>query len=99
MGNGSISVTPEQLISSSNVYTQGAQQIADAIQKVNNENSNMANEWSGQAFQAYLEQYAQLKTNVDQMTELLNQISQQLKQYAQTVQERDAQDSHAFGLN
>ncbi|WP_297818489.1 WXG100 family type VII secretion target [uncultured Lactobacillus sp.] len=96
---GKISVTPEQLIASSNVYTNGAQQLADAINKVSAENQNMASEWSGQAFQAYLEQYSQLKTNVDQMTELLNQISQQLKKYAQTVQERDAQDSNAFGLN
>lgn len=54
---GAISVTPEQLKSQAKVYTQSQQQIQDAIRKVNSMNQQIAQEWKGQAFQSYLEQY------------------------------------------
>ncbi len=39
------------------------------MRRVQNENNMIANEWRGQAFQAYLQQFEQLKGNVDQMTQ------------------------------
>ncbi|MDR0898795.1 MAG: WXG100 family type VII secretion target, partial [Lactobacillaceae bacterium] len=61
-------------------------------------NQTIADEWQGQAFQAYLEQYRQLEGQVRQFTELLTNINNQLDKYAQTVQERDAQDAKSFGF-
>lgn len=54
---GAIAVTPEQLKSQAKVYQQAASQIQDAIRKVNSMNQQIAQQWKGQAFQAYLEQY------------------------------------------
>lgn len=51
-----------------------------------------------QAFQAYLEQYNQLEQNVRKFEELLESINQQLNKYADTVEERDAQDAQSFGF-
>lgn len=69
------------------------------MRRVQNENNMIANEWRGQAFQAYLQQFEQLKGNVDQMTQLLEQIDHQLETYANTVEQRDNEDCNAFGLH
>ncbi|GBG94797.1 hypothetical protein LFYK43_12560 [Ligilactobacillus salitolerans] len=96
---GVISVTPEQLKSQAQVYQQAAEQIEDAIRKVNSMNSEISTEWKGQAFNAYLEQYQQLSGNVKQMEQLLQSIHSQLNKYADTVAQRDQQDAGSFGLN
>lgn len=96
---GAISVTPEQLRASAKVYIHASQEITQQMQRVQNENNTMANEWRGQAFQAYLQQFEQLKGNVNQMTQLLEQIDQQLEKYANTVEQRDNEDRNAFGLH
>ena len=88
---GAIAVTPEQLKSQAKVYQQAASQIQDAIRKVNSMNQQIAQQWKGQAFQAYLEQY-------NQMERLLESINQQLNKYADTVAERDRQDAGSFGF-
>ena len=69
-----------------------------ALQTVNRTNGEMASQWKGQAFNAYLEQYNQLYTHVQKFEELLVSINQQLNNYAQTVAERDQQDAQSFGL-
>ena len=94
-----ISVTPEQLKEQAQVYTRSKEHIEQAIQSVNSMNSQIAEEWKGQAFNAYLEQYNQLYTQVQKFEELLASINQQLNNSAETVAERDAQDSASFGLN
>ncbi|AZP93888.1 WXG100 family type VII secretion target [Enterococcus mundtii] len=95
---GVIAVTPEQLKSQAQVYSQAASQIQEAIRKVNAMNQQISQQWKGQAFQAYLEQYHQLEGNVRQMEELLESINQQLNKYADTVAERDRQDAGSFGF-
>ncbi|MCT4422099.1 WXG100 family type VII secretion target [Lactococcus cremoris] len=92
---GAISVTPAELKHQAQVYIQSKEQIEQAIQRVN---STIAEEWKGQAFQAYLEQYNQLEQNVRKFEELLESINQQLNKYADTVEERDAQDAQSFGF-
>ena len=62
-------------------------------------NQQIAQEWKGQAFQSYLEQYNQLEGNVKKMEELLISINGQLTKYADTVAQRDQQDAGSFGLN
>lgn len=96
---GAISVTPEQLQQQAKVYTQASNQIQQAIQKVNQMNNTIAQEWKGQAFKSYLNQYKQLEGDVKKMEELLVNINQQLNKYAQTVAQRDAADAKSFGLN
>lgn len=95
---GQISVTPEELKQQAKVYTTSKDEIEQSIQKVNQMNSTIAEQWKGQAFQAYLEQYNQLKQSVDKFEELLVNINEQLNRYADTIAERDAQDAQSFGF-
>ncbi|MDE3283261.1 hypothetical protein AUQ39_05035 [Lacticaseibacillus casei] len=94
-----ISVTPEELISQAEVYTQARDGIQEQIAKVEQMNNTIHEEWKGSAFEAYLAQYQELKSQVQKFEELLTNINSQLKKYAQTVQERDAADAKSFGLN
>ena len=64
----------------------------------NTMNQQIAHNWKGQAFQAYLDQYHQLEGSVKQMTQLFESIYEQLNNYANTVSERDRQDARNFGL-
>ena len=95
---GQISVTPEELKQQAQVYVRSKEQIEQAIQQVNQMNSTISEEWKGQAFQAYLEQYNELYQNVKKFEDLLESINQQLNKYADTVAERDAQDAQSFGF-
>ena len=93
-----ISVTPEQLRDSAKVYINASNEITAQINRVQSENQVMNQEWKGQAFQSYEQQFEQLKSNVKQMTDLLETINRQLVKYADTVEQRDREDSNAFGL-
>ncbi|MCJ1976419.1 WXG100 family type VII secretion target [Lactococcus paracarnosus] len=93
-----ISVTPEELKQQAQVYIRSKEEIEQAIQKVNNMNNTIAEEWKGQAFQAYLEQYNALYQDVKKFEDLLESINQQLNKYADTVAERDIQDAQSFGF-
>ena len=93
-----ISVTPEELKEQAQVYTRSKEEIEAAIQNVNSMNRTIAEEWKGAAFEAYLEQYNQLYSNVQKFEELLADINQQLNKYADTIAERDAQDAQSFGF-
>ncbi|MDR0298508.1 MAG: WXG100 family type VII secretion target [Streptococcaceae bacterium] len=93
-----ISVTPEELKSQAQVYLRSKEEIEQTIQRVNNMNNTIHDEWKGAAFEAYLEQYNQLYHNVQQFENLLESINQQLNKYADTIQERDAQDAQSFGF-
>ena len=95
---GAISLTPEELRSQANVYTSAASSIEAEIQKVSSTNDTIASTWQGQAFNAYLEQFEQLRANVKQMEELLVSVNQQLIAYANTVEERDVADKASFGF-
>ena len=95
---GQISVTPEELRQQAQVYIRSKEQIEQAIQQVNQMNSTISEEWKGQAFQAYLEQYNELYQSVKKCEDLLESINQQLNKYADTVAERDAQDAQSFGF-
>ncbi|MEY8457526.1 MULTISPECIES: WXG100 family type VII secretion target [Lactococcus] len=95
---GQISVTPEELKQEAQVYIRSKDAIEAAIQEVNRMNDIIAQQWKGQAFQSYLEQYNQLYQNVQKFEELLENINQQLNKYADTVAERDAQDAQSFGF-
>ena len=96
---GIISVTPDQLRSQSRVYLDARDMVAEAKARVDAMNNQIAEQWRGEAFRAYLEQFDQLAHHVRDFNELLTNINQQLNTYANTIEERDRQDATAFGLN
>jgi len=94
-----ISVTPDQLRDQSRVYLEARDMVAEAKSKVDAMNNQISEQWRGQAFQAYLQQFDQLAGHVRQFNELLVNINVQLNKYADTIEERDRLDAGSFGLN
>lgn len=94
-----VAVTPEQLIEEAKVYIRARDGIEQHINEVNKMNQQMAEQWKGQAYQAYLQQYAELEVYVGKFKELLVNINTQVTNYATTMAERDAQDAKGFGFN
>lgn len=94
-----VSVTPEQLREQAKVYTRARDGIDEQIRAVNSMNQQIAEQWKGQAFQAYLQQYNELEGYVKKFKELLVSINTQLNSYASTVAQRDQEDARGFGLS
>ena len=74
-----ISLTPEQLQEQARVYLSSKEQIEQAIQAVNKTNGEIAAQWKGQAFQAYLEQYNQLYVQVQKFEQLLESATNKMQ--------------------
>lgn len=95
---GTVAVALEELKAQVRVYQLVSDQMNQAINKVNSTNQQRAQQWKGQAFQSYLDQYQQLEGNVKKMEELLTDVNQQLNKYADTASQRDQQDAQSFGF-
>lgn len=95
---GAITLTPEELRTQANVYTEAAGNIEAAIQRVASTNEAISSTWQGEAFTGYLEQFTELRKNVTQMEELLASVNTQLVNYANTVEQRDRDDKQSFGV-
>ena len=93
-----ISVTPEQLRMQAKVYTDARDMIDDANNKVRNMNYQIAEQWKGKAFEAYLNQYEELNKHVVEFKNLLTSINEQLNKYAEEIARRDVDDAKSFGL-
>ena len=96
---GIISVTPDQLRSQSRVYLDARDMVAEAKARVDAMNNQIADQWRGEAFKAYLVQFDQLAVHIREFNNLLESINGQLNTYANTIEERDRQDAAAFGFN
>ena len=94
-----ISLTPDQLRSQSRVYLEARSMVEEAKSKAIAANNEMAEQWKGQAFQAYLAQFDELSAHIVKFNDLLSDIYEQLNKYANTVEERDQQDAQSFGFN
>ena len=94
-----ISVTPEQLREQAKVYTRARDGIDEQIKAVNSMNQQIAEQWKGQAFQAYLQQYSELEVHVGKFKELMVNINNQLNKYANAVAQRDREDAKGFGFS
>jgi WXG100 family type VII secretion target len=93
-----ISVEPAVLKDQAKAYLTAHTDIENAIQKVKTTNGQIASEWKGEAFSAYLAQFDQTYKAVQKFEALLDSINKQLNKYADTVQARDTEDKKAFGL-
>lgn len=94
-----VSLDPEKLRAQAAVYSAASRDVESAVQNVNRANGEIAEQWRGAAFEAYLRQYDELYAGVQKFEALLESINAQLVSYADEMERRDAEDSRAFGLS
>jgi WXG100 family type VII secretion target len=96
--SGQIRMTPEQLQNHAKRYGKGSQTIDDVLTDLSNLQVQLRAEWEGRAFDRFDDQFIQLKPKVQEFSQLMLDIQQQLEKTAQAVQEQDEALSQNFGF-
>ncbi|MFB1099708.1 MULTISPECIES: WXG100 family type VII secretion target [Bacillaceae] len=96
--SGQIRMTPEQLQNHAKRYGKGSQTIDDVLTDLSNLQVQLRSEWEGRAFDRFDDQFIQLKPKVQEFSQLMLDIQQQLEKTAQAVQEQDEALSQNFGF-
>lgn len=92
-----IKLSPSELRTSAQKYTEGSQQVNEILQKLQSEQNTISSNWEGSGFESFDAQFSALKPKVSEFAELLEQINQQLNQVAQIMEETDQNISSAIG--
>lgn len=84
-----IKLTPDELRQSATKYTAGAQSVMDVLTSLTNEQSVISDNWDGNAFDAFEQQFNELAPKIRQFSELLKDINQHLNHVTTTLEETD----------
>lgn len=85
-----IKLTPSELRTSAVKYNQGSQGIDDILESLTTEQTVISENWEGDAFQSFDEQFTELKPSIREFAELLQAINEQLKKVADIIEQTDA---------
>ncbi|WZY00474.1 WXG100 family type VII secretion target [Bacillus sp. FSL W7-1360] len=85
-----IDAKPEELRGSADRYMKASENIESVIGDLDTEKGFLLDSWKGAAQEAFVSQYEELRPSFVQMKELAAQISEQLRQSANAIEENDA---------
>ena len=91
-----IRMTPEKMRTRAGEYTTQANNLQSIITKMDALLKNLQGEWEGSASEAYAARFAELRPGFVKAKELIDEISQALKQTAQIVEETDNNIANQF---
>lgn len=94
-----ITITPEELRTSSTNFGTKAEEIREILSYLKTEVSNLEATWSGAAQSQFFQQYDEMETMLNQFPEVLDGISAQLTTVADTIEETDEQLRQALAGN
>jgi WXG100 family type VII secretion target len=93
-----IKLTPEELRQQSNIYGQSSNQIDEMLCKLDKSQADIGNNWDGEAWRKFEEQYNELSKKVKDFSILLMDIDKQLKEVARVVEETDKEIASKLGF-
>ncbi|WP_152655090.1 WXG100 family type VII secretion target [Oceanobacillus sp. CFH 90083] len=93
-----IRMTPEQLIDKSKGYGRSADTIDSMLEDLRRLQGELRDQWSGEAFTQFDNQFIELEPKVMEFSDLMKQIELQLTKTAEAVQEQDQALARNFGL-
>ncbi len=88
--SGQIKLTPEELRTSALKYSEGSSQVGDVLSSLQAEQQVISDNWAGDSFQSFEEQFQELQPKITEFIELLQDINEQLTKVADIIQETDA---------
>ena len=92
-----ISVEPSYLREQAATYERACEAITQARADIERTNGDMAAHWDGAAFRGYLDQYEQvLKPAIQEYNRVMQECCQQVKSYADFIEENDQQAAAIF---
>lgn len=92
-----IKLTPEELRQSATKYTDGSNQVNDVLSSLQNEQNIISDNWDGQAFDRFEQQFQELVPKVQEFAQLLEEINQQLVSVADTLEQTDQDIASQIG--
>lgn len=96
--SGLIQMSPDELRSKAVQYQNSGHEISSILTKLNNLQSELRSEWKGQAFTQFDNQFQDLSTKVENFSQLMHEIYDQLTKTANAVEDQDRQLSQNFGF-
>lgn len=93
-----IRLTPERLREQSNIYGNSSDEIQAILSKLRSMQTEIGDNWDGQAWDAFENQFNDLVPKVEAFYNLLDDIDAQLKEVARVVEETDQEISQKLGF-
>lgn len=87
---GQIKLTPDELRTSAQKYTDGSQGIEEILSALTAEQGVISENWEGSAFESFDEQFHELSPKIKEFAELLQAINEQLNKVAEIIEQTDA---------
>lgn len=84
-----ITISPEELRTSSTNFANKAGEIREILDYLRNEVDRLESTWDGAAQDQFFMTYEEMAKSLDQFPEVVDGISQQLSAIAQTLEETD----------
>lgn len=97
--SGQIRMSPAELTSKATRYGRSGEQINQILTDLKNLQNELRGEWEGKAFAQFDQQFIELSPKVQNFSELMHKIEDQLKKTADAVAQQDEDLSRNFGLN
>ena len=86
---GLIKLTPEDLRTSAQKYTEGSEGISEILRSLTSEQATISENWEGSAFDSFEEQFNELSPRITEFADLLESIHTQLNKVAEIVEQTD----------
>lgn len=93
-----IMISPEQLKQRAKEYGKSAEQINQILKNLQILQDNLRVEWEGEAFKGFDIQFTDLKPKVQEFSNLMLKINQQLDKTADIMVENDQKLKSGFGF-
>ena len=84
-----IQLTPEDLRTSAQKYTQGSEEVRQVLRTLSNEQETIRSNWKGSAFDSFDQQFTELSPKIEEFATLLDEINAQLLKVADIVEQTD----------
>lgn len=96
--SGQIKMSPAELSHKAREYGNSHDQINEIISRLETLQGELREQWEGQAFRSFDDQFTDLKPKVQNFANLMMEIQEQLTKTADAMADQDQALSQNFGL-
>lgn len=96
--SGQIKMSPAELAHKAKQYGNSSQQIQDILRELRRLQGELSEQWEGQAFASFDQQFMDLEPKVQNFAQLMMEIQEQLTKTASAMQDQDQALSQNFGF-
>jgi len=86
---GTIKLSPDELRTSAEKYANGSDGISEILGSLENEQGIIRENWEGNAFDSFDNQFSELTPKIREFSELLQDIRDQLRKVADIIEQTD----------